>query len=148
MGVKQGCPLSPTLFGLCIDQLEDFVSQFLREEEDRPTLGPLLMWLLLYADDVVLFAYSVPSLQRALDAIHAFCAFCEASGFMVNIGKTKIMQVSTNKTEFQPKLMYKGQEIEVAESFKYLGINVPSNHRWGQCVNTRLDAGYAKVLPI
>ena len=32
MGVKQGCSLSPTLFGICIDKLEGVVNKVAREE--------------------------------------------------------------------------------------------------------------------
>ena len=32
IGVKKECPLSPTLFGLCIDELEEMVAKFVKEE--------------------------------------------------------------------------------------------------------------------
>ena len=32
IGVKQGCPHSPTLRGLCIDELGEMVAKFVKEE--------------------------------------------------------------------------------------------------------------------
>ena len=64
MGVKQGCPLSPTLFGLRIDELEDFIKEAMREEGDHPSIGFFTLLLLIYADDVVLLAHNAPLLQN------------------------------------------------------------------------------------
>ena len=51
IGVKQRCPLSPTLFGLCFDELEEIVAKFVKEEY----IEEVVIMLLLYAD-VVFFA--------------------------------------------------------------------------------------------
>ena len=44
MGVKQGCPVSPTLFGLYVDGLEQHLL-----DTDAPTLMGVMVPLLLYA---------------------------------------------------------------------------------------------------
>ena len=31
--------------------------------------------------------------------------------------------------------------LECVESFKYLGLEVPSNHKWNECATRRLEAG-------
>ena len=61
IGVKQGCPLSPTLFGLYIDELEDFLRRSLLPG-DGCFLHQVLISILLFADDVVLLASSPDSL--------------------------------------------------------------------------------------
>ena len=50
MGVKQGCPLSPTLFGLCIDELEEMILEYAQGNViDGPQIGLFTVLLLLYA---------------------------------------------------------------------------------------------------
>ncbi|MCO5600466.1 hypothetical protein L7F22_054579 [Adiantum nelumboides] len=141
MGVKQGCPLSPILFGLCIDQLEEIVQKYVGEEEDRLTIGALTVLILMYADDVVLLANSVKTLQKLMNVLQEFC---NVSGLAVNVAKTKAMVIKTHKNRDQPIITYNGQEIEIVDNFKYLGIDIPSNHAWWQCAQRRLDAGKAK----
>ncbi|KAH9293842.1 hypothetical protein KI387_040956, partial [Taxus chinensis] len=87
IGVKQGCPLSPTLFGIYIDELEDFLRDHI-QEGDGCLLHHVLIYILLFADDVVLLASSAEGLQRQLDAL---ALFCDHRQLTVNLGKTKVM---------------------------------------------------------
>ena len=60
IGVKQGCPLSPTLSGLCIDRLEKLVSKEARKEDmSSPHLVGLVVWLHLYAHYKLYFSLTV-----------------------------------------------------------------------------------------
>ena len=72
MGVRQGCSLSPTLFGLFFDDLHEQLH--LR----APAAGVQLRsgkWVssLVYADDVVLLSWSASGLQLLLDSMNRFC---------------------------------------------------------------------------
>ena len=49
--VKQGCPLSPTIFGIYIDKLEEYLE---KTGCVSPTLTGIVINLLLYADDIIL----------------------------------------------------------------------------------------------
>ena len=59
IGVKQGCPLSPTLFGLYIDEISKFVD---RMGGPGAPLAGILIALLLYANDIVLISDSAEGL--------------------------------------------------------------------------------------
>ncbi|RYA37889.1 hypothetical protein DD603_24155, partial [Enterobacter cloacae complex sp. 2DZ2F2B] len=50
------------------------------------------------------------------------------------------MLVKTNHKE-KPCIVYNNETLEVVESFKYLGLEVPSNHKWKDCAMRRLEAG-------
>jgi hypothetical protein len=54
-GGKQGCPLSPLLFGLYLDALEGHLDN---RECDAPALVNVHVWLLLFVDDLALTSKS------------------------------------------------------------------------------------------
>ena len=130
-GLKQGCPLSPTLFGLYIVETEVLEAEAGSGQLDLPHLGcggtipPLL-----YADDMALLATSAAGLQRQLDLLHTYC---QRWGLTVNTGKTKVQLLSGAHNEASARdiaaaarLKYAGVLLTVVTCFKYLGINFHS----------------------
>jgi hypothetical protein len=55
IGVKQGYPLSPTLFRIYIDELEAFLHEHI-QDSDGCLLHQVLIAILLFTNDVVLLA--------------------------------------------------------------------------------------------
>ena len=84
MRVKQGCPLSATLFGLFVDGLQQHLMDTLGH--NAPSLSGVLIQLLLYADDLTTMSASAEGLQRQLTALQRFC---EQRQLSVNLAKTK-----------------------------------------------------------
>jgi len=84
-GVKQGCPLSPLLFGLYLDALEGCLDS---RECNAPTLANLHVWLLFFTNDLALMSKSKVGLQQQLEIIQQFY---DKLGFRVNVKETKVM---------------------------------------------------------
>ena len=88
--VKQGCPLSPILFGIYIDKLEECLE---KAGCVGPTLTSIVINLLLYADDIVLMARSPHDLENQLRILKDFFS---NMGMTVNTDKNKVMIIKSN----------------------------------------------------
>lgn len=64
MGVTQGCPLSPTFFTRYVDHLEEYMAHEVRGGLQVLTIEAFNLFLLMYVDDVVLFANDERTGQR------------------------------------------------------------------------------------
>ena len=85
MGVKQGDPCSPMIFMMFVN---DLIENINHDIDDIFTYREFSLFLLLYADDQVVFAKSAESLQSMLNDIENYCNIW---GLKINTSKTKVM---------------------------------------------------------
>jgi len=124
-GVKQGCPLSPLLFGVFIDMLHEHLSKVC------PHIGVQLLDLyklcdLFYADDIALIAQSHEELQALLKALSTFC---DDTCMIVNVPKTKystFMPWRSHLVNHEP-VFFNNMEVGNVQEFTYLGTLMNQN---------------------
>ena len=116
LGVKQGCPLSPTLFGLYIDALENFMCS---NTDSTVEVGTLKVPLLLYADDIVFFATSENEMQHMMDVFSDFCYKYELT---VNMKKTEAVVFSCSIGGVTANIRYRDTVVPQKLKYRYLGV--------------------------
>ena len=117
IGVRQGGCLSPFLFAMYVNDLE-------QELDDKGVngidIGIVKLLLLLYADDIVLFAKTAEELQKSLDILEEYC-----DRWKLTVNKSKTKTVIFRKGGRLPanlQFNYKGSKIDIVNKFCYLGI--------------------------
>ena len=122
VGVRQGSLVSPTLFNIFINELETL--------NIGVKIGDRVVPALFYADDVCLMASSPTDLQRLLDVASAFARKWKLS---YNLSKTKVLPIRASKYKSDPKMSdfrLSGGKVEVASSYKYLGVEFEQRRGW------------------
>ena len=83
MGLMQGECLSPSLFAMYINDIEDYFNKIYYA---GITIEGRKICVLIYADDLILIAKSEDGLQKSLDSLYSYCA---RNKLNVNTSKSK-----------------------------------------------------------
>ena len=139
-GVRQGENLSPILFSLFLNDINDFLSSKynglpLVSENVRNTLSNddvdvyFKLFLLLYADDTVILAESSEELQFAMNAMSDYCKMWN---LQVNPLKTKIVVFCKSKRGLRnmPNFNFEDSLLEIVDHFSYLGVQFSYNGKF------------------
>jgi hypothetical protein len=87
----------------------------------------MYIFMLLFADDTVLFSRTPGGLHIMFDQLHLYCIH---SSINVNIDNTNIMVFQRGRANVPGHWFCNGHIIETVASFMYLGILLSSNGRW------------------
>ena len=151
-GVKQGCVLAPTLFGIffalmlkhAFGNATEGIHLHTRSDGSLFNLSRLkakskirrtLIRDMLFADDAALVAHSQEELQSLMDR---FSDACSAFGLTISIKKTEVMGQEVEST---PRITINNEELVVATSFTYLGSTISDD----LSLNKELDRRIGKA---
>ena len=116
-GVKQGDVCSPILFSLFVNEL---ALDIIKGGRHGVTIDLIELFILLFADDLVLLSTTIVGLQTQLRNLHMSA---ERLDLRVNMAKTKV--VVFRKGGYlgaRERWFYGGESVEVVNAYKYLGI--------------------------
>ncbi|XP_067652478.1 uncharacterized protein [Haliotis asinina] len=136
LGVRQGCILSPFLFSFFINEL---ATQIEMNCENGIQLHPDIVhvFLLLFADDIVLFSSTLAGLQKLIMELETYC---DEYKLKANRNKTKVVVFKRGgRLAKNEKWQYRGIELETTNSYKYLGIF------FSHCLSWLTHAKYASL---
>ena len=136
IGVRQGCVLSPVLYSIFIN---GFAKALKNGGVGGVEVGEEKLKLLLFADDIVMFAESEEELQEMLGGLEEYCYKWR---FEVNTKKSQVM--ICGEGEVKNGWWFNGKELEVVDKYKYLGLIVTADGKWEENAKRLSEKGRSK----
>ena len=148
-GVKQGCVLAPTLFGiffgLLLKHAFDTTTEgiYLRTRSDgrlfnlarlraKTKVREVLIRDMLFADDAAVVAHTQDDLQSLMDC---FSHACRDFGLTISLKKTNVLG---QDTEAPPVISIDYYELDAVCQFTYLGSTITGNLSLDAEINKRI----------
>lgn len=138
LGVPQGAALSPLLFAVFINDLDEHM----REKDSL---------LVIFADDVslIISAASLEALHRtATNLLTRFENWCTKNKLIVNVSKTTYITFHKRKIIQPINLLINNQTILPSDHTKFLGITIDEKLSWTNHINNvvgKLNSGYFAI---
>ena len=114
-GVRQGCPLSPTLFNVLLEDLDE---SWERRHVGGTVMGQMKIFSLKFVDDV---AFAAEDVQGLNDTLRTMARYVRRNQLQVNTAKTKISRKRGKRNE-KENWGHGIHRIEEVNSYKYLGF--------------------------
>ena len=121
-GVRQGCPLSPVLFNIYVNEIFNRVNE---TNESNIHLDGTKINALMYADDLILLSETEQGLQDLINKVNAFCTERKLA---INAKKTKVMVFNRGNKLVKANLFCNTALLANVKTFKYLGITISAKN--------------------
>ena len=166
-GVKQGCPMSPTLYGIFGEGFADYVeakdhlAPDAMAAHDCPISDDVRIPLKLYADDLSLFAASH---RRLMALLRSLREWCEAFGMSMNAGKCEVLYFHSDKVICKAMytlgeyglvfIMVKERGVQVMKSLpwkdraRYLGLHYGPGTTFESCTDKLYASGQRALFSL
>ena len=141
LGLRQGCPLSPILFNIYIDDIKNIF----HENCDPIEIQGKQINHFLYADDLVLLSYSAEGLQNCLGRLKDFSM---KNNLAINTDKTKTMIFNHAGRLIRQNFFVGNIKLEQVQIFCYLGFEVKASGVVSSAINTLYDKANKAMRPL